>query len=255
MKNIWIIANWKANKTLEQALEWLSIVGLQVQRKEDLKVVVCPTFTAIEEVKKEIDAKGYPLLIGAQDLSPFDNGSYTGEETAGILKQFVTVAILGHSERRENFGETDETVAQKVNQAIEYGITPLVCVQGTDTPVPPNCQLVAFEPVFAIGTGNSATPKDANEVAEKLKARYGADLEVIYGGSVNSDNIPGFIDQENISMKTKQGTTLQITGRNFIEVNFEAFGDDSEIIAYKDKSEYDIKNGRLTKNFRTENSL
>lgn len=198
-KDTWIIANWKANKSLDEALDWLSVVGPAVPKKEDLKIVICPSFTAIEEIKRETEIKGYSLIVGAQDLSPFDNGAYTGEETAAILKQFVSLAILGHSERRENFNETDEMVVQKVAQALEYGITPLVCVQSADTPVPEGCKLVAYEPVFAIGSGYPDTPEDANKVAGILKQKYGSDLIVLYGGSVTSENIGNFINQENIS--------------------------------------------------------
>lgn len=198
-KDTWIIANWKANKTLDEALEWVKIVGSNCLQKEDLKIAVCPSFSAIEEVKREIETKAYPLIVGAQDLSPFDNGAYTGEETAAILKQFVKLAILGHSERRENFGETDEIIAEKVKQALEYGITPLVCVQDADTLVPQGCKLIAYEPVFAIGSGNSDSPEDANRVAGIFKQKYGEDSQVLYGGSVTAENVRDFTNQENIS--------------------------------------------------------
>lgn len=199
MKNIWIIANWKANKFIAEALEWISIVGPKLERREDLKVVVCPTFSGLSEVKKEIMVGNYPLLVGSQDLSPFDEGAYTGEEPASILKQFVNLSIIGHSERRENFSETDEMVAKKVKQANEADILPLVCVQGEDTPIPAGCKLVAFEPVFAIGTGHPDTPTSANEMAKKLKDQYGKDLEVLYGGSVTAHNAEAFILEQNIN--------------------------------------------------------
>lgn len=199
MKNIWIIANWKSNKNIQDALEWVSVVGPKLPREENLKVVVCPDFVAIEEVKKDIQVGNFPLLVGSQDLSPFETGAHTGEEPAVLLKSLVSVAILGHSERREQFKETDEMVAQKVEQANNNKITPLVCVQSKDTPVPENCYLVAYEPVFAIGTGTPDTPQNANEVAGALKQKYGQELEVLYGGSVNSQNAKAFIQQDNIS--------------------------------------------------------
>ncbi len=138
-------------------------------------------------------------MVGSQDLSPFDTGAYTGEEPASILKQYVELAILGHSERRQNFGETDEMVAQKTQQALRNDVIPLVCVQGKDTPVPKDCQLVAYEPVFAIGTGHPDTPANANEVAASLKQLFGQDLEVLYGGSVTSENAKAFVNQDNIN--------------------------------------------------------
>lgn len=198
-KNLWIIANWKSNKSIAEALDWVSKVGPEIPKRENLKVVVCPTFSALSEVKKAITVGNYPLMVGSQDLSPFGVGAYTGEEPASILKQFVDLSIIGHSERRQNVGETDEMVVKKVNQAAQNNIIPLVCVQDSDTPVPEECKLVAYEPVWAIGSGNPDTPENANDVATKLKQKYGQDLEVIYGGSVTSENIKDFIEKENIS--------------------------------------------------------
>ncbi len=199
MKNLWIIANWKSNENIEEALNWVSVVGSGVEKRENIKVVVCPTFTVIEEVKKAVMVGNFPLMVGSQDLSPYAEGAYTGEETASILKQYVDLAILGHSERRQNFSETDEMVALKSIQAKDNGIIPLVCVQSADTPVPEGVRLVAYEPVFAIGTGNPDTPENANQVGKTLKEKYGDDLEVLYGGSVNSENVKSFVSQENIS--------------------------------------------------------
>lgn len=200
MKTTWIIANWKSHKTIEEALEWVSIVGPKVPRgNENIKVVVCPTFVAIEEVKKAIQVGGFAILVGAQDLSAYEEGAHTGEEPAQTLKQLVSLAILGHSERREQLGETDEMVGQKVDQSVANGILPLVCVQSKDTPVPKGCNLVAYEPIFAIGTGKPDTPVDANEVASVLKQRSGTDLTVLYGGSVNAENVKAFLKQDHIN--------------------------------------------------------
>lgn len=199
MKNIWIIANWKSNKNIQEALDWVSKVGPSIPKLDNLKVVVCPTFSCLSEVKKAITVGNFPLLIGSQDLSSFDSGAYTGEESAILLKEFISLSILGHSERRENFSESDEVVSKKVIQAVGANIIPLVCVQGSDTPVPQECKLVAYEPIFAIGTGNPDTPENASNVATVLKGLYGEDLEVLYGGSVTSENIKQFITQPNIS--------------------------------------------------------
>lgn len=199
MKNIWIIANWKSNKTIAEALDWVSKVGPEIPKKDNLKVVVCPTFSCLSEVKKAIQVGNFPLMVGAQDLSPFGVGAYTGEEAAVYLKKFVEIAIVGHSERRQNFLETDEMVVKKTEQAMQNNITALVCVQGFNTPVPEDCRLVAYEPIFAIGTGNPDTPESADRVAQSLKQKYGEDLQVLYGGSVTSENIKSFTDQENIN--------------------------------------------------------
>lgn len=197
MKNVWIVANWKSNKNIEEALDWVAKVGPQIP-KENLKVVVCPTAAVLSEVKKAITVGNFPLLLGSQDLSPFATGAYTGEESASLLKELVNISILGHSERRKNFAEDDEMVAKKTQQALDNNITPLVCVQGDQTLVPKGCKLIAYEPVWAIGTGNPDTPQNASEVAIRLKRKYSDGLAVLYGGSVSSQNVTGFIDQENI---------------------------------------------------------
>lgn len=198
-KNLWIIANWKSNKNISEALSWVEAVGPNLEKRENLKVVVCPNFTDIEEVKKTILVGNYPMLVGAQDLSPFEDGPYTGEESARILKDLVDLVILGHSERRQNFSETDQMVAEKVKRAIAHNIIPLVCVQNEKTPVPKETELVAFEPIFAIGTGNPDTPEDASKIAEIFKGKYDADLEVLYGGSIDHENAKAFLRQNNIS--------------------------------------------------------
>ena len=195
-KNIWIIANWKSNKTIAEALDWVSTVGPKLPMQDNLKIVVCPTFSALSEVKQAITVGNFSLMVGSQDLSPFPNGPYTGEESAAILKQFINLAIIGHSERRKNFNETDEMIAKKVRQALESEIIPLVCVQGQQTPVH-GVNLIAYEPIFAIGTGNPDTPENANKVAGSF--RRSADIEVLYGGSVTSENVKSFITMENIN--------------------------------------------------------
>lgn len=196
---VWVVANWKSNKNIAEALDWISKAGPQIPRSEKIKVVVCPTFEVLAEAKKAIMVGNFPLLVGAQDLSPFGIGAFTGEEPAQTLHQLIDLAILGHSERRKNFGETDEVVAQKVIQANENHIAPLVCVQSEETPVPDNCRLVAFEPISAIGTGNPDTPENAKNVAFKLKEKNGSELEVLYGGSVDSENVKSFVTEENLS--------------------------------------------------------
>lgn len=198
-KNTWIIANWKSNKTIKEALEWLDIVGPQIPKKDNLKIAVCPPFTDLEEVKRNIMVNNYPILIGAQDLSPFEEGPFTGEEAAKILKDFVDLTILGHSERRQNFGETDQIVAEKVLRAKEYNIIPLVCVQNQNTLVPEGVNLIAYEPIFAIGTGNPDTPQNANQVAVFFKTKYSDNLDILYGGSIDENNAKAFLQQSSLS--------------------------------------------------------
>ncbi len=208
MKTTWIIANWKSHKNIAQALDWVSQVGPEIPREDNLKVVVCPPFVDVEEVKKAVKVGNFPLLVGVQDLSPFEAGPFTGEEAASILKDLVDLAILGHSERRVNFGETPELIAKKAAEASKYNIVPLVCLQDSDTPVPAGVNLVAFEPVEAIGTGQPDSPADANLVAGKLKQKYGEGLTVLYGGSVTSGNAQQFLNQPNLSGLLVGGASL-----------------------------------------------
>lgn len=197
-KTIWIIANWKSNKSIAEALDWVSVLGSQIPKNENIKVVVCPAFSCLSEIKKAIQVGNFSLMVGSQDISPFDVGAYTGEESAALLKDLVDIAIIGHSERRINFNETDETVSKKVTLALENNIIPLVCVQNAKTPIPKGSNLVAYEPIFAIGTGNPDTPENADAVAADIKQKDG-EVQVLYGGSVNSGNIKSFINQKNIN--------------------------------------------------------
>lgn len=198
MKTIWIIANWKSNKTVAEALDWVSVVGPELLPNEHVKVVVCPEFTSLEEVKKAVLVGNYHLMVGAQDLSPFDTGAYTGEEPAKLISQFASLVILGHSERRQNFNETDEMVKEKAEMARKYNLTPLVCIQSSKIPIPEETALVAYEPIFAIGTGNPDTPEDAGQAAGEIKQINGG-LDVLYGGSVDAQNAEFFLQQDNLS--------------------------------------------------------
>ncbi len=205
--NIWIIANWKSNKTIAEALDWISEVGPKIPKMDNLKVVVCPGFSSLSEIKKAITIGNFPIILGSQDLSPFGVGAYTGEEPAQLLKGLVDLAILGHSERKKNFGETDEIVAKKTQQALGNNLIPLVCIQSKEVSVPEGCRMITYEPSWAISTwltntpevGKADTPENANQIAGFLKQKYGSELIVLYGGSVDLGNVKNFVTQENIS--------------------------------------------------------
>lgn len=199
MKNIWIVANWKANKTIKEALDWLEIVGPNLKGQDNVKVVVCPNFLALSEVKQQVLVNSYPMLVGCQSLSRFSKGAYTGEVPAEYLKELAELAIIGHSERRQNFGDSDEVVVLQAEQAKSQSLKVLFCIQDFATPIPDGIKLVAFEPIFAIGTGNPDTPQSASEVAKAVKQKLGTQTEVLYGGSVNSQNVLSFLKQELLS--------------------------------------------------------
>ncbi len=197
-KKLWLVANWKSNKTLSESLDWINKVGPELNKREDLQVVVCPRLSALSELKKEIQTNNYPIILGSQNLSPFNEGSYTGEEPAKLLKELVDMSIIGHSERREKLGETDESLVQKVEQARGNGIESIFCIQNTETPIPQGVKIIAYEPVFAIGTGTPDTPENAQEVARELKIKM-PELSVLYGGSVTSQNCKSFTEMNSIS--------------------------------------------------------
>lgn len=196
-KKIWIIANWKSNLSLSESLEWINKVGPQLNKREDLQVVVCPRFSALAELHQEIKTNNYPIVLGSQDLSPFGIGSFTGEEPAELLKELVSMSIVGHSERREKFAETDGMIAEKIKQAQESGIEPILCIQNSETPIPEGVKIAAYEPVFAIGTGTPDTPENAQKVASQIKS-IAPDINILYGGSVTSENCESFVEQEEI---------------------------------------------------------
>jgi triosephosphate isomerase len=196
-KKLWIIANWKSNLSLSESLAWINQVGPQLNKREDLQIVVCPRFSALGEIAHEVQANNYPVLVGSQDLSPFGVGSFTGEEPAELLKEVVSMSIIGHSERREKFGETPEVIEEKFKQAAGAGVETIFCVQDADTPIPDGVKIVAYEPVFAIGTGTPDTPENAHRVAAEIKSKN-TELNILYGGSVTSENCRGFIKQQDI---------------------------------------------------------
>ncbi len=209
--NKWIVANWKSNKTLQESLEWLDVVGKALLSKNlgEVKVVVCPTTVALGEMKHEIQVNNYPILLGAQNISPFGIGAYTGELPAELLKGIVDLTLVGHSERRQHFGETDEQVAEKVQLAQEAGLQTIVCVQGAETAIPEGSTVVAYEPVFAIGTGTPDTPDNANQVIGQIKQKFSG--PVLYGGSVKAENVQSFLNQDQIDGLLIGGASLDPT--------------------------------------------
>lgn len=200
-----IVANWKSNHNKQTAIEWLNKINSFLQEKEnDLSLVLAPPFPILSAVDDALRTGKIKLAV--QDLSQFSAGSYTGAVCADNLQGLgVNYAILGHSERRRYFQETDQIVAQKVQQALEANINPILCL---DKPYVESQQrvlqetiqdkeklekslVVAYEPLQAIGTGQSEDPDHVRQIVTQIKAVYQA--PVLYGGSVNSDNIAQFL--------------------------------------------------------------
>ncbi|MBI3649164.1 MAG: triose-phosphate isomerase [Actinobacteria bacterium] len=237
-----IAANWKMHKThLEaiQAVQKLSYL-LEKEDAERAEVVVCPPFTALRAVQTLIDADKLPYGLGAQNVHPEDHGAFTGEISAPMLAALkVRYVIVGHSERRQLFGEDDLFVNKKARAVFANGMTPIVCVGetldereagGTESKVAQQIRrafdnvapehaakaVIAYEPIWAIGTGRNAEPADAGQVVALIRAtlaeRYDAALaqgvRVQYGGSVKPGNIRDFMAHPEIDGALVGGASL-----------------------------------------------
>lgn len=198
-----IVANWKSNKSLAGASQWVEeFAKLSGDHEVRAKVVVAPGFTLLQTVHEAIDGFDAPINLGAQDVSPFPYGSYTGAVAAASLKELgVTHCIVGHSERRKHFHETDSQVAAKVSQLCEVGITPIVCVDteylGSQAAAIDAALLtqvvVAYEPLSAIGTGQDQDVGTIRSVVTQIKALFGERVPVLCGGSVTPENVSEYM--------------------------------------------------------------
>jgi triosephosphate isomerase (TIM) len=194
-----IIANWKSHKSATQAQAWFKELATAAQSWDpaEVQVVVAPPFPLLAVVDQEIDQLTLPIDLGVQDLSSFPPGSYTGAIAAESIEEFgVTYAILGHSERRRYFHETSAEVANKVEQAIEAGLRPIVCVDeeyaesqaaAIKSEYLSQC-IVAYEPLEAIGSGLSQPAAEAELVIAGLRSLF-PQASIIYGGSVSAGNV------------------------------------------------------------------
>jgi len=237
-----IAANWKMHKThLEaiQAVQKLSYL-LDADDAERVEVVICPPFTALRSIETLIDSDRLPYGLGAQDVHPEAKGAFTGEVSPPMLQALkVSHVIVGHSERREIFGETDEVVNRKVRAVFGHGMTPILCVGETleehdagliESKVTGQLEralqnvsaedaaklVVAYEPIWAIGTGRNALPADAGQVIglvrQTLASRFSAELadgvRIQYGGSVKPGNIRDFMAHPEIDGALVGGASL-----------------------------------------------
>jgi triosephosphate isomerase len=202
-------ANWKMYLSDDEAVA-LAGVYAETSRSAGCEVAVAPTFTALERVAEAL--KGGPVALGAQDAFWEEKGAYTGEVSVPMLAALgVRYVILGHSERRAHFGETDEIVAKKAKAVSAHGLVPVICVGETAEEKAAGRReeivlaqlkaaeglsaelVVAYEPRWAIGTGVACAPEDAFSVLKAIRATVGAGTRVLYGGSVDAANLGGFI--------------------------------------------------------------
>lgn len=185
-----VVANFKANQTWDDLEIWLETVGPPAATFTGT-IIVCPSMPFLSQASPKIKSAKWQIQLGSQDISRFEQGAFTGEVAASQIADQVSYAIIGHSERRCNFGENFEILTSKVENALKAGITPIFCVEDSESPIPENVKIVAYEPAFAIGTGNPDTPQNAQSVSRKLKAK--GDFIVLYGGSVNKENSKSFL--------------------------------------------------------------
>ncbi|MCC6552432.1 MAG: triose-phosphate isomerase [Polyangiaceae bacterium] len=237
-----IAGNWKMNAGGQDACPLAATVAKAARELPRAEVVVAPPFTAIAAVAHELAEAKSEVGVAAQNMHAELAGAYTGEISSGMLKDAGAVwVILGHSERRQLFGETDEIVARKVAAAMTADLRPIVCVGETleereagktlevverqvraffdELAKQPGFGVVAYEPVWAIGTGKVAKPEDAQEVHAMIRGLLGKASEelatatrILYGGSVKPDNAEGLLGQPDVDGALVGGASLDPTG-------------------------------------------
>ncbi|MBS6023042.1 MAG: triose-phosphate isomerase [Paeniclostridium sordellii] len=243
-----IAGNWKMHKTIAEAVEFVEEIKGKVNNT-DVEAVICAPFTLLKDLKEA--TKGTDIKIGAQNMHYADNGAFTGEVSAPMLNELnIDYVVLGHSERRQYFNETNETVNKKVLKALEAGIDPILCIGETleereADKTKDKCRLqvekaldnvskddmkkvvIAYEPIWAIGTGKTATAEQANDVIayvrEVVKGLYGEEISeevrIQYGGSVKPNNVSEIMNQTDIDGALVGGASLKPA--DFVElVNF-----------------------------------
>ena len=241
-----IAGNWKMNKTSADAVALVGDLVAAVGRQTDVEVVVCPPFTSLEAVAKAID--GSTLKLGAQNMHPEASGAFTGEVSAPMLRAlFATHVILGHSERRAYFAETDAFINKKVLAALKHQLRPILCVgetlaeresgstlkvvqtqleaglDGVSKELAPSV-VIAYEPVWAIGTGKVATTEQAQEVHAFIRGLLtklftepvAQKVRILYGGSMKPSNAPELLAQKDIDGGLIGGASLE--ARSFVEL-------------------------------------
>lgn len=252
-----LAGNWKMHKTIPEAVEMVKALKEESPQLTDAELVVIPPYTMLSEVKKVIE--GSTIQLGAQNIFWEEKGAFTGEVSPPMLKdagcQYVTI---GHSERRQYFGETNETVNKKIKAALAHELTPIMCIgesleerekgntmDKVETQMNSGLEglgkdeirriVIAYEPIWAIGTGVTATPSQAEEVhsfiRKKLTEKYGNEIAsyaiILYGGSVKPANTYSILKENNINGALVGGASLEAD--SFIQITKEA------IKAYKEK--------------------
>lgn len=192
-----IVANWKCFKTVDEGLDWTCKVGENLPELNDCEVVVCPSFVSLEPVSRLVKEKGYGFKVGAQSVSSYESGAYTGEVSAKMLEGLVSYALLGHSERRSNFGETNKDMETRVSLCRNSSIEPILLIRGEEDVIPEAVSYYAWEPVNAIGTGKAIDATSAADMVCNL-ANGRKDLYGMYGGSVTALNVKSYVQSPDL---------------------------------------------------------
>ena len=238
-----VAGNWKMNTTIAEGLALVDAMLPRLQEFSSVERVVCPPFVSLAAVAERL--RGTDIRVGAQNVHPEPKGAFTGEVSPGMLQDLVTYVIVGHSERRQYFGEDDAFVNRKVRAVLAAGMVPIVCVGETleqnergETEAVVTGQtraaldgiddlsrlVIAYEPIWAIGTGRAATPDGANQTIALVRAAVASlagqpsadSLRIQYGGSVTGDNFADFIAQEQIDGALVGGASLRAD--QFVEI-------------------------------------
>ncbi len=242
MRKRMIAGNWKMNKTYSEGV--VLAQGLADELKDgtgDVDVVVCPPAVDLKGVSEVIEQASAPFALGGQNVYWEESGAYTGETAPNMLEAVgATYCIIGHSERRDYFGETDEDVNKKAKALMAHGIVPISCcgeslevreagkhvefvvdqikkdTEGLEIS-DPSKYVIAYEPIWAIGTGKTATADDAQEVCGAIRAtlvevfgeEVASGIRVLYGGSAKPENIAGFLEKEDVDGALVGGASLK----------------------------------------------
>lgn len=222
----YFIANWKANKNLNQAKAWVdeftklintNLLTIQKLNSDEITIIICPPFPLIYPLK-EMLCNYKNIVLGSQDISTYEEGTFTGEVTGNNLSTLVDYSIIGHSERKKNNHESLETDLKKIIIAKKYEIEPIYCIANTSIPIPNNINFVCLEPPDAIskgdGHGNYLT---ASQIIQyKMQMKLSKSTKFIYGGSVNKDNIQEYLQQKEIDGFLSGGASLD--PKHFFEI-------------------------------------
>ena len=237
MDNIYIVANWKMNGDNIFNRDLLSLIERNSIVSDSSHMIVCPPMPYLHQVNNQ---KSSYMMLGAQDISQYDNGAYTGETSGTMLADLnIEYVIIGHSERRELYNEDNSVIKDKFSKAIENNIKPILCIGETiehrnsgqtfdyihaqiDAIISNNKLdnlkdlIIAYEPIWAIGTGQTATPEIAEEVHAYIRnillntdSKLAANTPILYGGSVNSENAEKLFRMENINGALIGGASLK----------------------------------------------